>query len=92
MLLLSRQVCSQGAGLTMQEAEPAGWVQMWESWTKSPPHLCLQLVSFTKLSPTWCSRFGLMVPGQETQETHRSPPAGPGSGWTRVWLDPGGYL
>lgn len=78
MLLLPQQVCSQGAGLTMQEAEPAGWVQMWESWTTPSPHLHLQTVPFTRLSPTWCSRFGSMAPGQETQETQKTSSTDPG--------------
>lgn len=60
------------AALTMQEAEPAGWEQMWESWMSLPLHLCLQLLLFTSVSPTWCSRFGLMLAGQETWETRET--------------------
>lgn len=82
------------AALTMQEAEPAGWVQRWESWISPPPHLCLQLVPFTKLSPTWCNRFGSTVPGRETQETQsekqllRPPSRSSGSAQSRTSTDP----
>lgn len=34
---------------------------------RSPPHICLQLVSFTKVSPTWCKRCASTVPGQHRQ-------------------------
>lgn len=57
------------AGVTMQEAEPAGWQQMWESWMRPPPHICPQLLSFTKLKPTWCNRFGSTVPGQDRRQS-----------------------
>lgn len=55
--------------VTMQEEDPAGWEQMWESWMSPPPHFCPQLVSFTKLNPTWCNRFGLMVSRQDRTQS-----------------------
>lgn len=55
--------------VTMQEEDPAGWQQMWESWISPPPHFCPQLVSFTKLNPTWCSRFGSMVSRQDRTQS-----------------------
>lgn len=56
--------------VTMQEEDPAGWEQMWESWMSRPPHFCPQLVSFTKLNPTWCNRFGSMVSRQDRTGSH----------------------
>lgn len=55
--------------VTMQEEDPAGWEQMWESWISPPPHICPQLVSFTKLNPTWCNRFGSMVSRQDRTQS-----------------------
>lgn len=43
--------------VTIQDVEPAGCEQMWESVTK-PPHFCLQEVALTSVSPAWCSRSG----------------------------------
>lgn len=43
--------------VTIQDVEPAGCEQMWESVT-NPPHFCLQEVALTSVSPAWCSRSG----------------------------------
>lgn len=47
----------------MQEAEPAGCMQMWESLT-SPPHLSQQVVRSTRVSPAWCSTSGSTFPAK----------------------------
>lgn len=53
----------------MQEEDPAGWEQTWESWISPSPHFCPQLVSFTRLKPTWCNRFGSMDSGQDRTQS-----------------------